>query len=142
MLALTSLYADSDNPRNEVPRAELNELTDDIRQRGVPHPIVFNASDEDGRYRIQFGSKRWRAAEQAGFDEVPIIFATRAHDIYDKTAENLKRHWKQRLVEQHLLGLLGRGFEHQVGTALALQARGSVDQLPLGQRRAQVEGGR
>ena len=92
MLAVTSLYADPDNPRTEVPRAELDELTDDIRQRGVLQPIVVDAPDEDGRYRIQFGSKRWRAAEQAGFDEVPVTLATRAHDAYDQVAENVKRH--------------------------------------------------
>ena len=92
MLAPTSLYADPNNPRIDVPQVELDELTDDIRQRGVLQPIVVSAPDEDGRYRIQFGSKRWRAAMQAGLDEVPVILATRAHDAYDQVAENLKRH--------------------------------------------------
>ena len=39
MLAVTSLYVDSDNPRTEVPEAELDELTNDIRERGVLQPI-------------------------------------------------------------------------------------------------------
>jgi ParB family transcriptional regulator, chromosome partitioning protein len=92
MLALTSLYADPNNPRTEVPEAELDELTDDIRERGVLQPIVVSAPDEDGRYCIQFGSKRWRASMQAGLIEVPVMLATRAHDAYDQVAENLKRH--------------------------------------------------
>ena len=92
MLAPTRLYADPNNPRTDVPQGELDELADDIRQRGVLQPIVVAAPDEDGRYRIRFGSKRWRAAMQAGLDEVPVVFATRAHDAYDQVAENLKRH--------------------------------------------------
>jgi hypothetical protein len=89
MLALTSLYADPNNPRTEIPEAELDELTNDIRERGVLQPIVVSAPNEDGRYRIQFGSRRWRAAMQAGLDEVPVMLATRAHDAYDQVAENL-----------------------------------------------------
>lgn len=92
MLAPTSLYADPNNPRTDVPQVELDELTEDIRQRGVLQPIVVSAPDQDGRYRIRFGSKRWRAAMQAGLDEVPVVLATRAHDAYDQVAENLKRH--------------------------------------------------
>jgi ParB family transcriptional regulator, chromosome partitioning protein len=92
MLAPTSLYADPNNPRVDVPQPELDELTDDIRQRGVLQPIVVSAPDDDGRYRIRFGSKRWRAAVLAGLDKVPVVLATRSHDAYDQVAENLKRH--------------------------------------------------
>jgi ParB family chromosome partitioning protein len=92
MLAVTRLCADPNNPRIDVPEAELDELANDIRQRGVLQPIVVSAPDADGRYRIHFGSKRWRAAVQAGLDDVPVVLATRAYDAYDQVAENLKRH--------------------------------------------------
>ena len=35
MLAMTSLYVDSNNPPTEIPEGDLDELTDDIRERGV-----------------------------------------------------------------------------------------------------------
>lgn len=92
MLAPTSLYIDANNPRTENSKGDLDELTDDVRERGVLQPIVVGAPDEDGRYRIYFGSKRWRAAKQAGLVEVPVMLATRAHDAYDQVAENQKRH--------------------------------------------------
>lgn len=47
--------------------------------------------DDKGRYLIRFGSRRWRAAIQAGLTTVPVIFAVEARNAYDQVAENLKR---------------------------------------------------
>jgi hypothetical protein len=49
MLPLTRLFADPQNPRTEVPEAELNELAEDIRQHGILQPIVVHPGDADGR---------------------------------------------------------------------------------------------
>jgi len=62
MLALISLYADPNNPRTGVPEAELDELAEDIWQHGILQAIVVHPADAEGRYRIHFGAKRWRAA--------------------------------------------------------------------------------
>jgi ParB family chromosome partitioning protein len=92
MVPIDRLDEDPHNPRTEFPAEALHELARDIAQRGVLQPLVVRASDEEGRYRICFGSKRWRASRQAGLAQVPVILATRAHDAYDQVAENLKRH--------------------------------------------------
>lgn len=92
VVPIDRLEEDPHNPRTEFPAEALDELAQDIAQRGVLQPIVVNAPDEAGRYRICFGSKRWRAARQAGLGQVPVILATRAHGAYDQVAENLKRH--------------------------------------------------
>lgn len=92
MVAIDRLDEDPHNPRTEVPPEPLDELARDIAQRGILQPIVVSIADDNGRYRIRFGSKRWRAARQAGLTEVPVTVATRAHDAYDQVAENLKRH--------------------------------------------------
>jgi len=52
---------------------------------------VVSDKDAQGRYRIRFGSRRWRAPLQAGLTEVPIVFSVRSRDAYDQVAENLKR---------------------------------------------------
>jgi ParB family transcriptional regulator, chromosome partitioning protein len=83
---------DPHQPRTEFPPDALDELARDIALRGILQPLVVSAADANGCYRIRFGSKRWRAARQAGLTEVPVIVATRAHDAYDQVAENLKRH--------------------------------------------------
>jgi|SRR5450631_3516166 len=86
------LNEDPHNPRTEFPPNAIDELAQDIARRGILQPIVFSAPDANGRHRIRFGSKRWRAAKQAGLVEVPVTLATRTHDAYDQVAENLKRH--------------------------------------------------
>jgi ParB family transcriptional regulator, chromosome partitioning protein len=92
MVPIDRLDEDPHNPRTEFPPEALDDLARDIAQRGILQPIVACAPDDNGRYRIRFGSKRWRAARQAGLTEVPVTVATRAHDAYDQVAENLKRH--------------------------------------------------
>ena len=80
------------NPRTEFPPAEIDDLASDIAQRGILQPIVVGPPDEAGRYRIRCGSKRWRAARQAGLVEVPVVVDAQLRDVYDQVAENLKRH--------------------------------------------------
>jgi ParB family chromosome partitioning protein len=91
LLPLTALREDPDNPRTEFPESDLNELADDIRQNGILQPIVVHPADEQGRHRIHFGAKRWRAAQRAGLTEVPVVRDTPA-DPYTQIAENQKRH--------------------------------------------------
>jgi hypothetical protein len=40
MVPTASLHEDANNPRTEVPEAELDQLADDIRQHGILQPIV------------------------------------------------------------------------------------------------------
>lgn len=85
------LDEDPDNPRKEFPAEAIEELAQDIAQRGMLQPIVVSDRNDKGRYLIRFGSRRWRAAIQAGLTTVPVIFAVEARSAYDQVAENLKR---------------------------------------------------
>ena len=89
---IASIDEDPSNPRTEFLEVELAELADDIRQHGILQPIVVHAADSDGRYRIHFGAKRWRAAQRAGLAEVPIVIRDASADPYAQVAENQKRH--------------------------------------------------
>jgi ParB family chromosome partitioning protein len=89
---LSALCEDPDNPRTEFPSAELQELAEDIRQHGILQPIVVQPVDADGRYRIHFGAKRFRAAGLAGLERVPVTVRPTAADPYAQVAENQKRH--------------------------------------------------
>jgi ParB family chromosome partitioning protein len=83
---------DPNNPRTEFPDADLDELADDIRQRGILQPLVLHPADTQGRYRLHFGAKRLRAALRAGLREVPVVVRDAPPDPYDQVAENQKRH--------------------------------------------------
>lgn len=91
MVPVDQLDEDPDNPRKEFPAEAIEELAQDIAQRGMLQPIVVSDRNDKGRYLIRFGSRRWRAAIQAGLATVPVIFAVEARNAYDHVAENLKR---------------------------------------------------
>jgi ParB family transcriptional regulator, chromosome partitioning protein len=92
VVPLDRINEDPNNPRTEFPDAELDELADDIRQRGILQPLVVQPADAHGRYRLHFGAKRLRAALRAGLCEVPIVVRDAPADAYDQVAENQKRH--------------------------------------------------
>jgi len=91
MVPVDQLDEDPDNPRNDFPPEAIEELAQDIALRGILQPIVVSDRNDKGRYLIRFGSRRWRAAIQAGLTTVPVIFAVEARNAYDQVAENLKR---------------------------------------------------
>jgi ParB family transcriptional regulator, chromosome partitioning protein len=92
MLPINLLHEDPNNPRTEFPEGEMNELAEDIRQHGILQPIVVHPADVEGRYRIHFGAKRWRAAQRAGLAEMPVVVRDAVTDPYAQVAENQKRH--------------------------------------------------
>lgn len=89
---LSSLYEDPANPRTEFPEADLEELTQDIRQHGVLQPIVVHPADATGRFQIHFGAKRYRASARAGLVQVPVVVRDAVADAYAQVAENQRRH--------------------------------------------------
>ena len=59
------------NPRKLFSDAELGELADSIRERGVLQPILLRPDGED--YLIIAGERRWRAAQRARLHTIPAI---------------------------------------------------------------------
>jgi ParB family transcriptional regulator, chromosome partitioning protein len=89
---LDRLDEDPNNPRTEFRDEDIDELADDIRQRGILQPLVVHPADPSGRYQVHFGAKRLRAARRAGLDEVPVVVRDAPADPYAQVAENQKRH--------------------------------------------------
>lgn len=92
IVPLDFLDEDPNNPRTEFPGSQIDELADDIRERGILEPIVVHPADAAGRYRIHFGAKRLRAARRAGLADVPVVVRDAPADPYAQVAENQKRH--------------------------------------------------
>ncbi|NWF77314.1 MAG: ParB/RepB/Spo0J family partition protein [Chloroflexi bacterium] len=59
------------NPRLEFTKAGLDELADSIKQVGLLEPIIVRPYG--GEYQVVVGERRYRAAQQAGLDRVPVI---------------------------------------------------------------------
>jgi len=85
-------------PRRRFDDAELAELVDSIREKGVLQPILVRpaeagAASGEQSYEIVAGERRWRAAQKAGLHEIPVV----VRDIDDTAAlevaliENVQR---------------------------------------------------
>lgn len=71
-LQVTQLSPNRFQPRTDFDDAGMEELTESIRQQGIVQPVVVTPS-ADGGYTIVAGERRWRAAQRAGLEEVPVI---------------------------------------------------------------------
>lgn len=72
------------NPRRHFDENELQDLASSIRQHGIVQPVVVRTIGVN-RYEIIAGERRWRAAQLAGFTDVPVI----VRDVDDRTALEL-----------------------------------------------------
>ncbi len=59
-------------PRRQMDQDALDELANSIAKQGVLQPIVARKL-ASGDYEIIAGERRWRAAQQAGLDRVPVV---------------------------------------------------------------------
>ena len=59
-------------PRTKMDQQALAELAASIRSQGVMQPLLVRPVDRD-RYELIAGERRWRAAQMAGLEEVPVL---------------------------------------------------------------------
>ena len=101
------------NPRKLFSDAELTELTDSIRERGIIQPIVVRLRGSDN-YEIIAGERRWRAAQRAGLHEVPVVVldASDAEALELAIIENVQRTDLNPLEEATGYQVLAAEFNH------------------------------
>jgi len=61
------------NPRKHFKDADLDDLANSIREKGLLQPLVVRVGKEPHTYEIVAGERRWRAAQRAGIHEVPVL---------------------------------------------------------------------
>lgn len=67
-----SLTPGTYQPRREFDPTSLQELADSIAGQGILQPIIVRVSTKN-EYEIIAGERRWRAAQMAGLQQVPVI---------------------------------------------------------------------
>ncbi len=79
-------------PRRLFDEAELEELANSVKTKGVLQPILVRKLG-DGGYELIAGERRWRAAKLAGLKRIPAIVrpATDAEAMEMALIENLQR---------------------------------------------------
>lgn len=61
-------------PRKSFDEAELRELADSLRAKGVIQPVLVRPAGN--RYQLVAGERRWRAAKLAALEAIPAIVRT------------------------------------------------------------------
>jgi ParB family chromosome partitioning protein len=82
------------NPRRDFSHAELDQLTDSIKERCIIQPIIVRPAHDNGNnFEIIAGERRWRAAQRAGLHQVPIVSveASDAESLELAIIENVQR---------------------------------------------------
>lgn len=98
MVPLAAVEPDPNQPRAAM--GDLDELVGSIRERGVLEPILVrrlpgenSAKDGSETFRIISGERRYRAAQQAGLYDIPVIEmeVTEQEALEIALIENLQR---------------------------------------------------
>ena len=73
-LSISDLVSNKFQPRKTFDEDNLQDLTNSIKERGIIQPIIVRkSSDDNSKYEIIAGERRWLAAQKAGLHEVPVV---------------------------------------------------------------------
>jgi ParB family chromosome partitioning protein len=94
-LSVSDLVPNKYQPRKIFDETSLEDLTNSIKQRGVIQPIIVRKSNDDNyKFEIIAGERRWLAAQKAGLHTVPVVI-TNIDDLKSlefAIVENVQRH--------------------------------------------------
>jgi ParB family chromosome partitioning protein len=94
-LLVSDLIPNKYQPRKNFDETNLEDLTNSIKERGIIQPIIVRKSDnENSKFEIIAGERRWLAAQQAGIHTVPVVI-TNVDDLKSlefAIVENVQRH--------------------------------------------------
>jgi ParB family chromosome partitioning protein len=141
---IDDLVPNPHQPRSAFDATALDELAASIAEVGVLQPVVVQPQ-EDGKFALIAGERRWRAARRAGLTEIPAVVRT-SDDRGSLTAaliENLQREDLSPLEEAaayHQL-LEEHGMTHdQVASAVGKSRPAVSNTLRLLQLPAAIQG--
>src|SRR3989440_5998695 len=88
---LANIVPSALQPRKDFAREALQELIDSIRQHGIIQPLIVRQVGV--RFELIAGERRWRAAQEAGLTQVPVIIrsASDLEVLEISLIENLQR---------------------------------------------------
>jgi ParB family chromosome partitioning protein len=131
-LPVSQLQAGKYQPRTRMDEGALNELAASIKTQGIMQPVLVRPVD-GGRYEIIAGERRFRAAQLAGLDEIPVL----VREVDDQAAaamaliENIQREDLNPLEEAQGIARLISDFDftHEQAANAVGRSRSAVSNL-------------
>ena len=133
-LATGSIQPNRHQPRQRFDPALIRALAESIKSEGVMQPIVVRPEPgSPGQYELIAGERRWRAAQEAGLDQIPAL----VRELSDEKAaewaliENLQREDLNPIEKAEAFQRLGDqfGLSHQAIAERVGLERSSVSNL-------------
>lgn len=131
-------------PRKDMDPEKLKELSDSIAAQGIIQPIIVRKINGE-KYEIIAGERRWRAAQLAELQDVPVLIK----DLDDRSVmaialiENIQREDLNALEEAEALHRLQDEFElthQQIATAVGKSRTTVTNLLRLLELAGEVKG--
>ncbi|QNA90901.1 ParB/RepB/Spo0J family partition protein [Massilia sp. Dwa41.01b] len=131
-LPVAQLQAGKYQPRTRMDEGALNELAASIKSQGVMQPVLVRPV-EAGRYEIIAGERRFRAAQLAGLENIPVL----VREVDDQAAaamaliENIQREDLNPLEEAQGIARLISDFDftHEQAASAVGRSRSAVSNL-------------
>jgi len=68
---INMIVAREDQPRKKFDQESLKELAKSLEEHGILQPVLVR--EREGQYELVAGERRWRAAQMAGLQTIPVI---------------------------------------------------------------------
>ena len=135
VLAVSQIQAGKYQPRTRMDEVSLSELAASIKTQGIMQPVLVRPLPAGGGtpYEIIAGERRFRAAQMAGLEEIPVL----VRDVDDQAAaamaliENMQREDLNPLEEaQGIQRLISDfNFTHEQAAGAVGRSRSAVSNL-------------
>ena len=93
-ISISSIVPNKNQPRKNFEKEPLDELKNSIMEKGIIQPLIVRKSDDqDNKFELIAGERRWQAAQLAGLHDVPavIIEADNLKSLELAIIENVQR---------------------------------------------------
>ena len=71
MCPVEAIDANPYQPRQDITESDLEDMVNSVREQGIVTPLLVSKT-ENG-YQLIAGERRWRAAQKAGLERVPVV---------------------------------------------------------------------
>jgi ParB family transcriptional regulator, chromosome partitioning protein len=88
---VAAIEPNPNQPRQRFPAHELEEMAVSVREKGILTPLLVNQIESG--YQLIAGERRWRAAQMAGLERVPVVVrdVTPSESLELALIENIQR---------------------------------------------------
>jgi ParB family chromosome partitioning protein len=129
-VAIGAIQQNPRQPRTHFDDSALEELAASIREHGIIQPLIVSERGAD-RYELVAGERRWRAAQRAGLEHVPVIVreTTQQQLLELALIENVQRADLNPIEEAHAYTSLKEDFGLSDGDIARRLGKGSREAI-------------